>query len=193
VIRPAALLTLGATLGLAPPLAVQGRRCLLQMDNVDRQGVSTTVFGTNTTNYFAGGNVRMSCRGQNVRIWTDSVASYQGQVVQFIGNFRYEDETARVTSDFGTYYRDSERWEARGNVVATAPDGRRLTTEHLIYDKQANQITIDTAFIADGPTGRLTGNHAVSDIGFNNVIVQQPRGTQKGKGFLLPGQRPDSL
>ena len=90
----------------------------------------------------------------------------------------------------GTY---SNRLEARGNVIATSPDGRRLTTEHLIYDKQANQITIDTAFIADGPTGRLSGNHAVSDIGFNNVIVQQPRGTQKGKGFLLPGQRTDSL
>lgn len=90
----------------------------------------------------------------------------------------------------GTY---SNRLEARGNVIVTSPDGRRLTTQHLTYDKQANQITIDTAFIADGPTGRLSGNHAVSDIGFNNVIVQQPRGAQKGKGFLLPGQRQDSL
>lgn len=82
----------------------------------------------------------------------------------------------------------TKRLEASGHVVVTSPDGRKLQTEHLIYDKQANQITVDTAFIAEGPTGRLTGNHAVSDPGFTNITVRQPKGAQKGKGFLLPGQ-----
>ncbi|HEX7025073.1 MAG TPA: hypothetical protein VF187_09685 [Gemmatimonadales bacterium] len=101
---------------LAAPLAAQNRRCQLEVQNVDREGVSTSILGTSTTNYFAGGNVRLKCRGQNVRIWADSIASYGGTLVQFIGSFRYEDESARVSSDFGTYYREAERWEARGNV-----------------------------------------------------------------------------
>ena len=90
----------------------------------------------------------------------------------------------------GTY---SNRLEARGNVIVTSPDGRRLTTQHLTYDKQANKITIDTAFVSEGPTGRLSGNCMESDAGFNNVSVCQPKGVQKGEGFLLPGQKRDSL
>ena len=43
-------------------------------------------------------------------------------------------------------------------------------------------------FTSEGPTGRLSGNGAISDIGFSHIVVQQPRGAQKGKGFLLPGQ-----
>lgn len=61
----------------------------------------------------------MRCVGQNVWMWSDSVASYQGQVVQFIGNVRYRDSTVDMTTDFGTYFRDADRWEARGNVVLT--------------------------------------------------------------------------
>ncbi len=93
-----------------------------------------------------------------------------------------------LVADKGVLGTFSKRLEASGHVVVTSPDGRRLTTEHLIYDKQANQITVDTAFVADGPSGRLTGTHAVSDIGFTNITVRQPKGAQKGKGFLLPGQ-----
>jgi LPS export ABC transporter protein LptC len=93
-----------------------------------------------------------------------------------------------LVADKGLLGTFSKRLEASGHVVVTSPDGRRLTTEHLIYDKQANQITIDTTFVADGPTGRLSGNGAISDTRFTNVRVQQPRGAQKGKGFLLPGQ-----
>jgi hypothetical protein len=57
--------------------------------------------------------------------------------VQFIGNFRYEDEQARVTSDFGTYYRDDERWEARGNVVyLDRRDGSRLEGPSVNYHRR---------------------------------------------------------
>ena len=75
-------------------------------------------------NFFGGGDARFRCRNQNVRMRSDSVASYQGTVVQFIGNVRYADSTIEMTADFGTYFRDSEKWEARGNVVLTQPEGR---------------------------------------------------------------------
>lgn len=93
-----------------------------------------------------------------------------------------------LVADKGLLGTFSKRLEASGHVVVTSPDGRRLTTEHLIYDKQANQITVDTAFTFNSPTGQGSGDWMQSDIGFTNVRVRQPRGTQKGKGFLLPGQ-----
>ncbi|HEX7025072.1 MAG TPA: LPS export ABC transporter periplasmic protein LptC, partial [Gemmatimonadales bacterium] len=93
-----------------------------------------------------------------------------------------------LVADRGVLENYSEKLEASGQVVVTSPDGRKLVTEHLIYDKLMNQITVDTAFVAESPSGRLSGNHAVSDIDFTNVRIQQPRGTQRGKGFLLPGQ-----
>ncbi len=93
-----------------------------------------------------------------------------------------------LTADQGLYVTYSNKLDARGHVVITSTDGDRIQTEHLIYDKMANQVTIDTAFVYDSPKGHLTGNSLISDIDFNNVTVGQPKGRQKGKGFLLPGQ-----
>ena len=93
-----------------------------------------------------------------------------------------------LTADQGLYITYSNKLDARGHVVITSTDGDRIQTEHLIYDKMANQVNIDTAFVYDSPKGRLTGNSLVSDIDFNNITVAQPKGRQKGKGFLLPGQ-----
>ena len=47
---------------LAPvPVVAQGQQCVFQIDNVDRQGA--VVETPQGTNYYAGGNVRLSCRG----------------------------------------------------------------------------------------------------------------------------------
>jgi len=93
-----------------------------------------------------------------------------------------------LTADQGLYITYSNKLDARGHVVITSTDGDRIQTEHLIYDKMANQVVIDTAFVYDSPKGRLTGDDLTSDINFNNVTVGKPKGRQKGKGFLLPGQ-----
>jgi hypothetical protein len=104
----------------AKPVAAS-QRCVFQIDNVDRQGaVNETPSGTN---YFAGGNVRLSCRGTQISMQSDSVAAYGGNVVQFIGNVRYRDSTLTMNADMGTYYKAGERWEARGHV-----DTHNLTT-----------------------------------------------------------------
>ena len=93
-----------------------------------------------------------------------------------------------LTADQGLYITYSNKLDARGHVVITSTDGDRIQTEHLIYDKMANRVDIDTTFIYDSPRGHLTGNGLQSDIDFNYVTVAQPKGRQKGKGFLLPGQ-----
>lgn len=129
--RVLALSLVPACLAAALP-AQSDRRCLLVLEHAAR-GAHTRVTDEIRNDYF-GGDVRFRCRGQDVRMWTDSVASYQGQVVYFVGNFRFEDEQSRVTSDFGTYYKDNERWEARGNVVYTDKlDGSTLRGPMVDY------------------------------------------------------------
>jgi hypothetical protein len=108
-------------LALAPAPADAQERCTLQIDNVDRQGIAVET--TAGTNYFAGGNVRLSCRGTKIRMRSDSVAAYAGNIVHFIGRVHYEDSALVMDADRGTYYRSSEQWEARGRVKT-----RNLTT-----------------------------------------------------------------
>ena len=108
------------------------QRCIFQIDNVDRQGaVNETPTGTN---YFAGGNVRLSCRGTQISMQSDSVAAYGGSVVQFIGKVKYRDSTLSMEADRGTYYKSGERWEARGNVdTRNFKTGSTLTGPSLDY------------------------------------------------------------
>lgn len=108
---------------------------------------------------------------------------FTAQLLDEKGNLK-----STLTADRGLYVTYSNKLDARGHVVVTNVDGQKLRTEHLIYDKMANQVTIDTAFAYDSKKGRMSGNCMRSDIDFNNVTVCQPRGQQKGKGFLLPGQ-----
>jgi len=162
----------GLLLLLAAPLAGQSRRCQLQVDHVARQGMKVDVTPT-VSNYFAGGDVQLSCRGQQVRIWSDSIASYQGAVVQFIGNFRYEDSDAKVSSDFGTYYRDDERWEARGNVVyLNRKDGSQLKGPSVnYYRKLRGTRELEEAFADQRPTLTVVSRDSTSRPSEPYIVV----------------------
>ena len=122
-----------------PAPAGQSQRCTFQIDNVDRQGaVNETPTGTN---YYAGGNVRLSCRGTKITMSSDSVAAYGGNVVQFIGNVKYRDSTLSMDADFGTYYKNGERWEARGNVdTKNLKTGSTLTGPSLDYYRELKGV-----------------------------------------------------
>lgn len=146
------LLLAAAALALAgTPARAQQRdgRCLLQVLNVDHQGVGQQP-SPGTQNWFGGGNVRIRCVGQEVRMWSDSVASYQGEVVQFIGSVRYRDSTIEMTADFGTYFRTGDRWEARGNVVLTnRQNGSVLRGPMLDYLRAAPGVRDTSELWAD--------------------------------------------
>jgi hypothetical protein len=122
-----------------PPAAGQSGRCIFQIDNVDRQGaVNETPSGTN---YFAGGNVRLRCRGTQIAMQSDSVAAYGGSVVQFIGHVKYRDSSVTMDADRGTYYKNGERWEARGRVqTSNLVTGSSLAGPSLDYYRVVNGV-----------------------------------------------------
>ncbi len=113
--------------------APSDQRCLLELVRADRDGTRIEI-APGVVNLFVGGNVRFRCRNLDIRMQSDSVASYQGNVVQFIGRVRYQDSTITLTADFGTYLKGAEKWEARGNVaLRNLKDGTVLRGPMLDY------------------------------------------------------------
>jgi hypothetical protein len=173
-VRRAALALAAALAGVSlgwSPAAAQGGRCLMVLENVDRQGVKEETSGG--TNYYAGGNVRLRCRDAAVRMSSDSVAVFGGNVARFIGTVRYADSTLEVTADTGTYYKEGERWEARGRVTArNLSTGSALQGPSLDYLRAATGLR-DTAelWAVRRPTIRYTGRDSAGASGEPYVIV----------------------
>jgi LPS export ABC transporter protein LptC len=77
-----------------------------------------------------------------------------------------------LTSLEATYNTRLGNMEARGNVIVTAADGRKLESPHLRYEPSRNEITSDSTFLATYTDGRtLSGVGFVSDPDLRNVRV----------------------
>src|SRR6476646_2905573 len=127
----------------------QSDRCTFQINNVDRQG--SVVETPRGTNYFAGGNVQLSCRGSQVTMRSDSVAAFGGNLVRFIGNVKYRDSTVTMDADNGTYYKKGEKWEARGKVITqNLKTGSKLTGPALDYYRVVQGVRDTLAMYATG-------------------------------------------
>ena len=105
---------------------------------------------------------------------------------------RFLDENGNLkstmTGDLGIYQTFSNKLDATGHVMVITTDGRKLQTAHLVYDKTANQVESDTAFVYDSKTEHITGSGFTSDIDFKNLKIDKPKGYQRGRGLLLPGR-----
>jgi hypothetical protein len=144
---------------IVTPLEAQAGRCVFQITNVDRQGA--VVETPQGTNYFAGGNVKLSCKGSQVTMQSDSVAAYGGTVVHFIGNVKYRDSTLTMDADKGTYYKNGEKWEARGRVSTNnLRTGSKLNGPALDYYRVVNGVR-DTLVMYS--TGRPRIEYASAD------------------------------
>jgi hypothetical protein len=168
------------------PLAAQSERCVFQISNVDRKGA--VVETPQGTNYFAGGNVQLSCRGLQVTMRSDSVAAYGGTVVHFIGNVKYRDSTLTMDADKGIYYRNGEKWEARGRVVTNnLKTGSKLTGPALDYYRVVKGVR-DTLEMFS--TGRPRIEYTTTDPGAKPgepYIIVADRVRLKGSDRLWAG------
>jgi LPS export ABC transporter protein LptC len=88
---------------------------------------------------------------------------------------------AVLTSRFGTTNTRTNNMIARKNVVVVSEDGRRLTTQELIYNQQKNEISSDSAFVMTEPNRRLVGIGFRSDPNMKNIqILKGASGFAKG-------------
>ncbi len=115
------MLLAAASLGAQQPPRRAAKRatagCKFQLEHTGGLGTQSIVGAD--TNYYAGGGVVLVCADSSARISSDSVALFgrgANTLVQFIGSVRYVDSVTVQTADRGTYYRNGDRWEARGRV-----------------------------------------------------------------------------
>ena len=79
---------------------------------------------------------------------------------------------AVLTSRTGIYSQRQNSLEARGDVVITTIDGRRLETPFVRYDNRLNLVSSDSIFTLTDPDGRvLHGIGFTTDPDLNNVHV----------------------
>jgi len=71
-----------------------------------------------------------------------------------------------LTSRAGAYNSRLSRLEATGDVVVIRDDGKRLTTQQLVYDQARNQIFSDSAFTLIEPSRQIMGIGFESDPRF---------------------------
>lgn len=88
---------------------------------------------------------------------------------------------AVLTSRHGTYNNRTSNMIARKNVVVVSEDGRRLTTQELIYNQQRNEISSDSAFLLTEPNRQVSGVGFRSDPNMKNVLIL------KGASGLMRG------
>lgn len=188
------------------------RRCQLEVLNVDREGAYDR-FGENT-NYFAGGNVRLRCVGQEVFLFADSMASIGGTVVQLFTDARYRDDDVDIRADTLTYYRTTEMLQARGSVrIVNKINGSTLEGPWVDYLRSVRSVrdsaettalmrptvtynvpraegdSVDPApyvIIADGMRGRGSSNLNA----WGDVLVD--RDSLSGRGDSLRYERGDN-
>jgi len=172
--------------GLPTPAAAQSDRCVFQIDNVERQG--NVVETPQGTNYFAGGNVRLSCRGSQITMQSDSVAAYGGNLVRFIGNVRYRDSTLTMDADNGTYYKASEKWEARGRVnTRNLKTGSTLAGPALDYFRVVKGVRDTLEMYATGRPRIQYGSPDSSSRAAEPYVIVADRVRFKGSDRLWAG------
>lgn len=91
-------------------------------------------------------------------------------------------ERAFVTARRGTIDPNSQRMQARGDVVLTIPDqARRIESEQLHYDPNRDRIWSDTFTVMIHQGQRSTGEAFESDLDFTSVKIFGARG-RSGSG-----------
>lgn len=142
----------------APP-GMSDRDCFLLIE----QGGDTArkQASTDGVNYFAGGGVRLRCRGTSITMRSDSLASFAAKVIKFIGHMRYRDSSITLDADSAIYYEDGKRWEARGNVkTRNLETGSTLDGPSVDYFRKLPGKRDTTEMYA---VGRPTIHYAVKD------------------------------
>lgn len=92
-------------------------------------------------------------------------------------------ESARVTARAGDVFTNTQRMNARGNVVLTTTEGRRIESEEMNYDPNSHRIWSTKATTQRFQGGTLAGTSFDADDKFVNVRIVGAR--SRGGGFKI--------
>lgn len=99
-------------------------RCDFVFDNTPATRLHSVRLASGAYHTFIGAGVVAHCAGQDNQLVADSAEFYEDRgVLYLIGNVRYTEPRAEVTSNLMTYYQGEERLNAQGNVEATFTNG----------------------------------------------------------------------
>jgi LPS export ABC transporter protein LptC len=86
------------------------------------------------------------------------------------------DSAAVVLADRVVFYDRERRLEARGNVIVTAREGRRVESEQLEWSEFERKVTTDGFARITQPDRRLQGYGLVADEDITNVRISNLTG-----------------
>ena len=131
--------------------------------NLTDQGLQRAHVEADTA-YFFDDNNRMELEGVHATFFTVTGA-----------------RDAVLTSAHGTTNTRTNNMIARRNVVVVSEDGRRLTTQELMYNQGRNEISSDSAFVMTEPNRRIEGIGFRSDPNMKNIqILKGASGVARG-------------
>ena len=83
---------------------------------------------------------------------------------------------SKLVTDYAIYYENRELWEARGNVVASSQDGKKLYTQQLFWDQKTDRVysNVDSR-VVDGED-EFIGDGFESDSKFTKWEFRNPVG-----------------
>lgn len=133
--RAFALLAIAlAPLVAAAGVGAQQRTCDIEFTNTPSTTYDSYLLPSGQRNSFFGGGVVAVCRRDDMTIRADSAEVYGDERrIYLVGNVRYVEPRAKLTSDFLTYYAADERAVAVGNVYVELPSGSTMRGPEATY------------------------------------------------------------
>ena len=84
--------------------------------------------------------------------------------------------TSSLTADSGSYNVRTKDMQARGNVVGTSPDGRRLNTSTLNYERLTDRLVGPNSFVFFCDGDQMRGSSFTADPDFTNIQATNLQG-----------------
>jgi hypothetical protein len=116
------------------------QNCDMEFPNTPNTRATISQMPGGATNTFWGGGIVARCIGQGNLLTADSAEYYEAEGRLFlVGNVRYTEPRARVTSRTMTYYQATNHLHAEGDVVAVMSNGSTLRGPIVDYYRSTPQ------------------------------------------------------
>lgn len=135
------LLVLAAALAGTPGSAQEiPQNCDMEFPNTPNTRATISQLPGGVTNTFSGGGIVARCIGQGNLLTADSAEYYESEArLYLVGNVRYREPRATVTSRTMTYYQRTDHLHAEGDVVAVMANGSTLRGPIVDYYRSTPQ------------------------------------------------------